>query len=130
MSDADFDLPDELDVELVRRIDAVCSQFERQWRDKRAPRIEDYLEQIPIAGRGRGLRELIALEFDLRRESGEAVELESYLARFPDLQQFVRQAFALTELTCLVPADMNDADGVPHPPAQSADDKLPERLGR
>jgi serine/threonine protein kinase len=98
LSDADFDLTAEFDVELERQIDAVCGQFERHWREKRAPRIEDFLDQIPAAGRERGLCELIATEVDLRRAAGEAVNIDSLLPRFPRQRDLVRKAFGLLKL--------------------------------
>src|SRR5262245_23480829 len=94
MSKRDFILADDSFVKLYRQIDAVCSRFERQWRDQQSPRIEDFLAEIPGPGRDLGLCELIAMEVDLRRAADEDVNIDSYLARFPDDNFVVREAFA------------------------------------
>jgi serine/threonine protein kinase/formylglycine-generating enzyme required for sulfatase activity len=141
MSDDDFILNHDSKVDLNRRIDAICTQFERQWRDGRSPRIDEFMDQIPAAGRARGLRELIAVEVELRREAGQVFDIESYLARFPDQEHVVREAFALND-QCAVPdprlADTNlytgESEGNTHlrltPAAQPVDDQLPRTLGR
>ena len=36
-----------LDIDLVRRIDAICRRFEAEWRAGRQPRLEDYLGEVP-----------------------------------------------------------------------------------
>ena len=57
---------DGLDIEMARRIDAVCRRFEADWRQGRQPRIEDYLDDVPDEG-GPALRaELEALERELQ----------------------------------------------------------------
>src|SRR5262249_32401535 len=119
MSSADFELPGELDVDLARQIDAVCTQFEQQWRSGQAPRIEDFLGQIPAAGRDRGLCELLALEFDLRRESGEALHVATYVDRFPEDERLVRKAFDLVEPTQSITEGVANAESVPDPPPPS-----------
>jgi hypothetical protein len=62
----DFDL-DDLDVNLGRRLDAVCRRFEAVWREGRRPNIDDYLADVPEAGRPALRAELIALERELRQ---------------------------------------------------------------
>src|SRR5262249_5452043 len=129
MSNDDFELPRELDVDLERQIDAVCTQFEQQWRSGQAARIEDFLEQIPGVGRDRGLCELLALEFELQRESGEAVDIAGYLDRFLDKQPLVRKAFALAEPTLWIPAGVDTAEDMPAP-SVALPAELPRQLGR
>jgi len=41
MSDEPSHNPDRLDIDLARRIDAVCRRFEADWRQGRQPRIEE-----------------------------------------------------------------------------------------
>ncbi|MSR58478.1 MAG: serine/threonine protein kinase, partial [Planctomycetaceae bacterium] len=141
MSDDDFIRGHDSAVDLHRRIDAICSQFERQWRDKQSPRIEEFLEQIPVAGRARGLRELIAVEVDLRRAAGDVFDLENYLPRFPEDEQVVHEAFALVDRRAVpdlrldetasdVAEAEEDTDPQPNPVASPANDQLPKTLGR
>jgi hypothetical protein len=56
---------DGVDLDLARRIDAVCRRFEADWRGGRRPRIDDYLAEIPAEGQPALRGELIALEQEL-----------------------------------------------------------------
>jgi hypothetical protein len=56
-----------LDLELVRRIDAVCRRFEADYRAGKSPVIADYLGEIPEVGRSALRSELVALEQELSR---------------------------------------------------------------
>jgi len=57
---------DGLDINLARRIDEVCRQFEADWRKGRQPRIEDYLGDVPDKGQPAFWAEMEALERELR----------------------------------------------------------------
>ena len=57
----------DLDLDLVRRIDAVCRRFESDCRAGKSPVIADYLGEIPEVGRSALRSELIGLEQELRR---------------------------------------------------------------
>ena len=56
-----------LDLDLVRRIDAVCRRFEADYRAGKSPVIADYLLEVPEAGRSALRSELIGLEQEMRR---------------------------------------------------------------
>src|SRR5579883_2072139 len=56
---------DGLDLDLARRIDAVCRQFEADWRAGQRPRVADYLVDVPEPGQSALRAELIALEQEL-----------------------------------------------------------------
>ena len=66
------------------RVDAVCGRFEADLRDGYAPRIEDFVAQADPLQRVALLRELIALDVELRRDRGERPDALEYRARFPD----------------------------------------------
>ena len=51
-----------LDIDLARRIDAICRRFEADWRDRQQPRLEDYLDDVPGDVRPALRTELAALE--------------------------------------------------------------------
>ena len=55
----------------ARRVDAACRRFEQAWRDGGSPRIEDHLDDVEEPRRAALLRELLALELELRRDRGE-----------------------------------------------------------
>ncbi len=68
---------DRLDLDLARRIDAVCRRFEAGWRSGRRPIIGDYLGAVPESGH-RALRsELEALECELRQSEGTGARSEA-----------------------------------------------------
>src|SRR6516164_8598178 len=57
----------DLDLDLVRRIDAVCRRFEADYRAGKSPVIADYLGEIPEVGRWALRSELIGLEQEMRQ---------------------------------------------------------------
>src|SRR5262249_31362158 len=62
-------------------IDIACDLFEVQWRAGRRPRIEDFLKEPGAAEAGPILlRELLALELELRARAGEQPGREEYAA--------------------------------------------------
>jgi formylglycine-generating enzyme required for sulfatase activity len=141
MSDRDFILADDSFVKLYRQIDAVCSQFERQWREQQSPRIEEFLAEIPSPGHDLGLCELIAMEVDLRRAAEEDISIDSYLARFPDDNFVVREAFASLDgpADSQRPVAASTVEAAPAEPGAQAepvaavlsdDEPVPDRLGR
>src|SRR4051812_12427315 len=69
---------------IAGRVDAACDRFEKSFRQGRRPRIEDYLVGVEDSERHLLLRELVALEAELRRRHGECPEPGDYRARFPD----------------------------------------------
>jgi serine/threonine protein kinase len=79
--------PDNADLSpsAIQRQDQVCTCFEAAWKAGQRPRIEEYLEQVPVEERPHLLRELVGLEMDYRGRAGEPITLEDYRARFPGL---------------------------------------------
>ncbi|MFO0888279.1 MAG: serine/threonine-protein kinase [Isosphaeraceae bacterium] len=85
--------PDELE-----RIVEACERFEGAWeRPGQAPRIEAEVAAAPEKLRPRLLRELLALELELRRRRGEHPRPEEYHTRFPDQPAAVAAAFDTVE---------------------------------
>jgi serine/threonine protein kinase len=73
--------------------------FEQAWPGPPRPRIENYLCALVEPERSELLRELLALELELRRDSGEEASLAEYESRFPDHGDLVRAA--LGDAGCL-----------------------------
>jgi tRNA A-37 threonylcarbamoyl transferase component Bud32 len=78
----------------ARRVDELCRRFEADWRAGRGPRIEDYLGGVPGPQRAAALRELLALELELRRGRGERPTPHEYRGRFPVHAAVVDAAFS------------------------------------
>ncbi|HLH27342.1 MAG TPA: hypothetical protein VKW77_00420, partial [Acidimicrobiales bacterium] len=66
MSDQPGSGLDRLDLEIVRRIEAVCRRFEADWRAGRSPAVGDYLGEFPEPGRASLRAELEGLDGELR----------------------------------------------------------------
>jgi serine/threonine protein kinase len=79
----------------AERIARMCDAFKEAWRAHEKPTIEDFLWQVEDSMGDDLMCELIALEVDLRRESGETVLPQEYLARFPGKRAIVERAFAI-----------------------------------
>src|SRR5271165_403555 len=75
------------------RVDAVCQRFEAELRDGYAPRVEDFVAQADSPQRVALLRELIALDVELRRDRGERPDPRHYRARFPDRDAGITAVF-------------------------------------
>lgn len=83
-----------LPLELLRRIDAAASRFERAWNTSEKATIESVLAELPQEAHPAALRELLLIELELRRRAGETIDLQEYLRRFPSFQQVVARAAA------------------------------------
>lgn len=70
-------------------IDRLADRFEADFRSGRPPRIESYLEEY-AGDRMYLLRELLAIEVELRRDAGVDVDSEDYVRRFPNGQSVIR----------------------------------------
>ncbi len=88
----------ELPIEDQAKIDSVADEFEKACQSDQAPCIEDYLERLPEL-RQSLLRELLLIEVDLRRKSGELPKLDDYIRRFPNDRDIVEGVlYPATEL--------------------------------
>ena len=82
----------------ARRVNLACERFELAWRAGEEPRIEDVLSAAVPGDRQNLLRELLALEIELRRDQGENPSTSEYKERFPDLVAVVESTFRDPEL--------------------------------
>jgi serine/threonine protein kinase len=61
-----------------------CDRFEAAWREGRSPCVEEFLAGSPTHRRGALLRELVALEVELRRAGGDRPAWPENRGRFPE----------------------------------------------
>jgi serine/threonine-protein kinase len=80
----------------LRRVIVACERYEGDWHAGRRPRIEQFLADDPGPDRPALLRELLALELELRRDAGEQPGPQEYRARFPEHGAAVADAFDMT----------------------------------
>jgi tRNA A-37 threonylcarbamoyl transferase component Bud32 len=83
MTAARPDLSDSLVLDL--EVDALCSRFEQSWQRGERPSLDT---QLPAGGplRLKALAELVRLDLEYRLKAGEAVRVDTYLSRYPELQ--------------------------------------------
>jgi eukaryotic-like serine/threonine-protein kinase len=84
--------------EAARHVDDVCTRFERAWKRGYRLRIEDFLDVAAEAECPALLRELIALEVELRQARGEEPKPGEYRERFPGQTAVVAAALTATVL--------------------------------
>jgi eukaryotic-like serine/threonine-protein kinase len=97
-------------------VEQVCNRFEAAWKAGQRPRIGHYLGHTPEPERSVLLGELLGLEVEYRRKSGEGVLPEEYC------RQFSEHAGLIHELLAEVPS--GDARGAT-PAAGAATDTTP-----
>ncbi len=78
----------------LQRIDAICDQFEAQWRTGQRPDLRSYLSAAPTEVRAVLFRDLLTLELEYLRHVGERPDAESYYEQFPDLTAVIDSALA------------------------------------
>lgn len=71
MSEMTQQKEEEVPLSLQQHVDEICLRFERAWRAKQRPALEDYLGDTPEPERSFLKRELLALEMAYRQREGE-----------------------------------------------------------
>jgi serine/threonine-protein kinase len=85
------------DLEQLRQIHSICEDFERRWRAGDRPGLENWVERAEPVRQRAVLEELLILEIELRRSSGERPTASEYARRFPDRHDSIAAAFAQAE---------------------------------
>ena len=80
-------------VNIFEDIQALCSDFRRQWKKGNQPRIEEYVSRLDEAARQNLFQNLLHVELDFRRRQHESPSSDEYIARFPQFGRWIRQAF-------------------------------------
>src|SRR5262245_29859447 len=109
-------VPSSVSLSAARRIDEVCDRFEGAWQTDPRPRIEQFLGDAPEPERSAILRELLKLELELRRKSGEGHTQEEYESRFAGQMELIRSVFESSETR------MDETSRGEDPPQQSLRD--------
>jgi tetratricopeptide (TPR) repeat protein len=86
-----------LDIDLpaadLQQIDAICDRFEADCLAGRGLDLATYLADAPPGGRAALFHDLLNLELEYRRQTGERPDPRSYYQRFPDLTGVIDAAF-------------------------------------
>src|ERR1700731_3467802 len=82
-----------------RRVE-VCVRFEKAWREGKRPGIEPVCLEVPESERPALLRELLAVEVELRLAAGERPTPEEYSERFSELASSIPLLFEEVKSPC------------------------------
>ena len=82
-----------LAVAELQRIDDACDRFESAWRGGGQPELESFLAGFVGPARTQLLRDLLALELDLRLEQGDVPDDHAYRQRFPGHDDVIDAVF-------------------------------------
>ena len=82
-----------LAVAELQRIDDACDRFESAWRGGEQPELEPFLAGFVGPARTQLLRDLLALELDLRLEQGDVPDRHAYRQRFPGHDDVIDAVF-------------------------------------
>ena len=74
---------DSWSVSLLQRVNEACDRFRTAWKAGQRPRIEDFLAGTAEQERSAYLRELLALELELRSKGGETATQRNTTAGSP-----------------------------------------------
>ena len=74
-------------------IQALCNDFRRRLKRGDPRRIEDYLAEVGAASQGVLFQNLLVIDVEFRRRSGDQPTSEEYIQRFPQFGRLIRQAF-------------------------------------
>jgi serine/threonine-protein kinase len=80
-----------MSAEQARRICEACERFEWERIQGKSPRIESYLHASPDEDRPQLLEDLLGIELQWRRSSGERPVPDDYTCRFPDQNDLIEQ---------------------------------------
>ncbi|MBI3468791.1 MAG: hypothetical protein HY000_37790 [Planctomycetes bacterium] len=123
MSDNTGTPRDALPCSAIERIDRICIEFEAAWKVGERPDMAAFLADVQEPERCVLLRELLLLDIDYRRRSGETPAIADYLARFPDHEELIRSVFQQSGTVDYAPAspDLGLHEAATLPPRGSAE---------
>src|SRR5260370_25756563 len=87
-----------LRLSLMERVNEACDRFERAWKAGQEPRIEEYLANFEEDDRSELLRELLALDIEVRTDGGDQPTSSEYERRFPEYVELIKVVFAKDQI--------------------------------
>ncbi|MCA9140160.1 MAG: protein kinase [Planctomycetales bacterium] len=91
--------PNPVSINVFELIDELCDDFRRHWKESQRrkepqpPRIEDYLERVPVQAQATLFKNILLLEIRYRQRVNENPSSKDYLARFPKFRRLIGDAF-------------------------------------
>ena len=125
MSNDEFD-----SLSQAKWIDRVCDEFERSWLAGNKIEIEPYLVDAPEPIRAQLLLQLIAIDVEYRRRTGELRTAQEYVDRFSELSiENVEPLFEATGDLKTVGWNDSGRSGFPQPGNQTNSDRKSSQNG-
>jgi hypothetical protein len=103
-------MPEDRPTRQSERVDELCDRYEAAWRAGTAPRVEDFLAEVEAADRAALVRELLALEQELRGKRRERAAVQDYLERLPEHADVIRAVFGVAPTAGAEPAARPQGD--------------------
>lgn len=94
MNEPQINLPKSKTAPTLQRLDITCDEFEAEWLDGTRPDLESYIESARVDDRKQLLVELVRMDLEYRRETGELPRADEYVNRFSGYEQEIRSAFS------------------------------------
>ena len=86
-----------MDVALFHRkyrIDEVCRDFEESRYEETPPSMLSFVDRVPIEDRDETLRELMAIDMELRWEDSGDIPVAEYVAKWPGFASMIEQVYS------------------------------------
>jgi serine/threonine protein kinase len=126
-----FDLPAGGTWPWAALLELVHADLEYRLRAGEAARVEEYWQAYPaLTEQADTAVDLIVAEYDLRRREESGLEREDYLARFPQYESELRQAWELRPRDIPSARSLADRDSLGEKPSQLGKYELLEVVGR
>lgn len=122
--DSKADSSIEMSIEIVRKIDALCDEFEIALNHGKQPQIVDYLKGFEAAGKERLFEELLSLELGHCFLNDKSIDVSAYRTQFPEYQSIISEQ--LEKQTFSDQKTQQEALGAIDEPNES----VPEKIGR
>ena len=106
-------------LETERLVHQLCEEFETEHRHGKQPDWVSYVRRISPAGREALLWELAPLDWELRSQSGDTVNIAEYTQRLPEHAEVLEEALAEVSLSAQGGSPAKALSGkTPQPPAE------------
>ncbi len=120
-------------LSLDDQIDLACDRFELRWDSEAPSTIEELLQEFSDTQRDFALRELLAVELELRFKRGDLLKREDYLLRLAEYSEVVIELFdSQVEQLMVTTAPVRTSGWTPALAETGTGSalKMPERIGK
>src|SRR5262245_4954644 len=111
-------------------VDRLLDDFDAAWQGSSPPRLEDFVPPPGSPGRASVLLDLIHIDLERRLKRGDAVRVEEYLARYPELMGDESAVLGLMRTENELRQRATSAPTGRHEPARLGEYELVRELGK